>query len=74
MKIEEKFNRKHAKLVEVQFPSILTGGGLAEGIKLTFDRTVNDPDPSRISMHMTPDEALLLAQLLISAARSRLSA
>ena len=70
MKIEEKFNKRDAKLIEVQPPSVKTGMGLALGIRLEFFTLPGDADMRTLKMHLTPDEALLMAELLISGARN----
>lgn len=72
MKIEEKFNKRAPNLVTVQMPSVHAGPQYAEGIKLTFYRDASDPDRSTIAMHLTPYEALQMAEDLINAARRRL--
>jgi len=69
MKIEEKFNKRDAKLIEVQSPSVTTGRHLALGISLAFHTLPGSDDPRALRMHLTPDEALHLAELLISAVR-----
>lgn len=70
MKIEEKFNKRTAGLVEVQPPSVFTGSvNSALGIRLMFFRVPGSDDQSTLSMHMTPAEALQFAETLVSAAR-----
>lgn len=70
MKIEKNFNLRTAELVDVQMPTVSTKGDLALGIKLQFFRQPTDIEMSRLSMHMTPDEALELACQLIWASRT----
>lgn len=66
MRIEERFNKRAAELVEVQPPTIQTGVELALGIKLTFYQLPGDDNDGRtLAMHMTPREALTMAQRLI---------
>lgn len=69
MKIEEKFNKRSANLIEVQPPTVHTGAAYALGIRLTFYPVVSDPDRRTLAMHLTPDEALEMAEGLIAAAR-----
>lgn len=69
VKIEEKFNKRDAKLIAVQPASIHTGAQYALGIKLEFFTLPSDDDMRTLSMHMTPDEALEMAEGLIAAAR-----
>ena len=73
MKIEEKFNKRDAKLIEVQQPCVNSGARYALGIKVEFFTLQGSDDPRTLSMHLTPAEALQLAEELISAARCRLS-
>lgn len=71
MKIEEKFNVRAATPVTVQMPSTHVGFNHSnEGVKLVFDRIPEDPERSRIAMHLTPRECLRLAHLLQCAAMS----
>jgi hypothetical protein len=69
VKVEEKFNRRDAKLIEVQMPSINTGPQCALGIRAEFFTMPEDEDRRTLSVHLSPDEALELAEGLISAAR-----
>lgn len=73
MKIEEKFNKRSAKLIDVQTPLVVhAGGGMALGIKLTAtpERDAGSiGSGEQLCIHMTPAEALELAQQLINAAR-----
>lgn len=73
MKIEEKFNKRAANLIEVQPPSIKANPHLALGIKATFYRLPGE-EASTIAMHLTPDEALAMAVALTEAARKLLRA
>lgn len=70
MKIEEKFNKRHADLIEVQSPSFQYGRHLSHGIKVQFSVAPWGEDFRTISMHLTPDEALRMAEGLIAAARN----
>lgn len=72
MKIEEKFNKRTADLIEVQPPAINAGPGYSLGIKLEFFTMPGNDDRRTLSMHMTPAEALEMAEGLISAARRRM--
>ncbi len=69
MLIEEKFNNRSAKIIEVQPPSITVGPHLSLGIKMQFFRLPSDDDRSTISMHLTPDEALQMIAMLCSGIR-----
>lgn len=69
MKIEEKFNKRTAELIEVQPASIHAGPTHALGIKLEFFTLPGNADMRTISMYLTPDEALEMAGGLIAAAR-----
>lgn len=71
MKIEEKFNKRSADLVTVQTPTVQSSSGFALGIRLQFFPEARD-DQRMLSMHLTPAEALDLADYLIGAARERL--
>lgn len=72
MKIEEKFNKRSADLIAVQQPSISVGTAFALDIKLKFFTAPGVDDLRTLSMHMTPYEALQLAESLINAARRSL--
>jgi hypothetical protein len=68
MKIEEKFNKRSAELLEVQKPVIHVGPNHSdEGIKVTFYQ-MSGEDGRTLAQHMKPDEALEYAQSLIAAA------
>ena len=70
MRIEEKFNRRSAELIEVQQPTAHVGPNYSElGIKLTFFTVPGNDDHRTIAMHLTVDDALQLAQELIASAR-----
>lgn len=70
MKIEEKFNRRSADLIEVQHPTAHVGSNDADlGIKLIFATMPGNDDLRTIAMHLTVDDALQLAQELIASAR-----
>jgi hypothetical protein len=70
MKIEEKFNKRSADLVEVQMPSVRLRPDQAHlGIKLEFFTIPGADDARTLSMHLTPDEALEMMGLLIDAVR-----
>jgi hypothetical protein len=72
MRIEEKFNLKSAKLIECQSTAaVYSGPGSALGIKVQFFPTDYD-DGRKISLHLTPREAMALAKELIGAAINRL--
>ncbi|WP_338924416.1 hypothetical protein V0M98_32905 (plasmid) [Pseudomonas silesiensis] len=69
MKAEEKFNRKTANLLECQQPIVDSGGGLALGVRVRVFM-VPGPDCKTLSLHLTPDEALRMAEDLVREARS----
>jgi hypothetical protein len=70
MKIEEKFNKRSADLVEVQLPSVHLSPFEAElGIKLKFFTLRGSDDLRTLAMHMTPDEGLEMVALLVDALR-----
>lgn len=68
MKIEERFNVKTAKLVEVQPPSVSFGHHLGPDVKLQFFPICYSDDRRNLHMHLSPSEALQLAADLIRAA------
>lgn len=72
MKIEEKFNKRSAELIDVQSPSIQYGNHFDLGIRLQFFTLPGVDDFRTLSMHMTPSEALILAKELIEAAHKML--
>jgi hypothetical protein len=72
MKIDEKFNKRGANLIEVQTPSVRGGPQYALGLVAEFFRLPGDADHSTIKLHMTPGEALHFAEELIKAARFEL--
>lgn len=69
MRAEEKFNRKSANLLECQQPIVDSGGGMALGVRVRVFM-VPGPEAKNISLHLTPDEALRLAEDLIREARN----
>jgi hypothetical protein len=69
MKIEEKFNKRSADLVKV-VPVFFSGPQYAEGIKIEFSPSGNELfDPRVLRLHLTPEEALDMAEQLIASAR-----
>ncbi|WP_274644033.1 hypothetical protein [Pseudomonas serbica] len=72
MKAEEKFNRKTAALLECQQPVVDSGGGLALGVRV---RVFELPgrEAKTLSLHLTPDEALRLAEDLVREARNHIA-
>lgn len=73
MRIEEKFNKRDAKLIECQPPFVHSGSQYALGIVVKFFTNPDDADDRNLSMHLTPHEALKFAEDLLSAARCRLT-
>ena len=62
MRVDEKFNLQSAKLVNCAQPVVESGIGLALGLKIRL--TAND-DGRGLSIHLTPEEALKLADDLV---------
>jgi len=70
MRVEEKFNLRSARLLEVQMPHVKSGPSLALGIKVTFFQKNDDAevyDGRTLAVHMTRDEAIEFAKELLSA-------
>lgn len=72
MRVEEKFNKRAADLVECQQPHVTSGACFTLGIKLECV-PVDYTDGRTLSIHLTPDEALSLARELIAAAQRRIA-
>lgn len=72
MRVEERFNRRSAELIEAQQP--LVDSGFALGVRARFFTMPGSDDGRTLSVHMTPDEALAFARDLIEAARRRIKA
>jgi len=70
MKIDEKFNKRSANLVETQPPSVRSGPHYSLGIVAEFFRLPGDDDRSTLKLHMTKDEALFFAEMLVKHARN----
>lgn len=71
MRIEEKFNKRSANLVEVVPPAVRAGPQHELGVCATF-YSVHDSGKGQITMHLTPLEALAFAGQLIEAATRQL--
>lgn len=71
MKIQEKFNLKSAKLIEVMSPTIHTGPHYELGMQIRFYQPSDQQDRREIVLYMTPDEALDFGLALIDTARRR---
>ena len=69
MRIDEKFNKREAKLVSGS-ASVISGRAFALGVRILFKEDTGDA--RALACHMTPVEALKLAEELIGAARARL--
>ena len=69
MRVDEKFNKKSATLLECQQPQVNSGGGLALGMQIQLFMQPGS-DNRTLSIHLTPDEALKLAEDLVREARS----
>jgi len=75
MKVEEKFNRRAAPLIDCQPAVVDAGAGLALGVRVRIypgNESGGVMDGRTLSMHLTPDEALEFAQNLVAAARERI--
>jgi hypothetical protein len=72
VKIDEKFNKRTANLIEVQPPSVRVGPQYALGIVAEFYTLPGDPDQRTLKIHLTPAEALHLSEQLLAAARRAL--
>lgn len=70
MKIEEKFNKRSAELIEVQQPLVDEGPHFALGIRVRNVQP-SGADGRILCMHLTPDEAMGFARDLIEAVRRR---
>lgn len=68
MKIEEKFNKRGAALVEVATPIMHSGPQYAEGVCVTFGEAYEAGDRD-LHLHMTPAEAMDFAIELLRVAR-----
>ncbi len=73
MRIEEKFNLRASKLLEVQQPIVDAKHGDALGVRVRIFQALAANDGRALAAHMTPHEALLLAEHLIAAAREKLA-
>lgn len=62
MRVDEKFNLKSARLVNCEQPVVESGGGLALGMKI---RITHAADGRGLNIHLTPEQALKLADDLV---------
>lgn len=67
MKIDEKFNKREAKLITLQATTVHGGPQYAEGICVTFAEKIG-PGCRDLRLHMTPAEAMKFAQDLMATA------
>lgn len=77
MRVEEKFNKRMAPLIEVQTPQVDSGIGLELGVRVRLYPLVDGSsvnDCRTLTMHLTPLEALEFAQRLIAASHNHLAA
>jgi len=65
MRVDEKFNLKSARLVECDQPVVESGVGLALGLRI---RLTDRADGRGLNIHLTPEQALKLANDLIQEA------
>lgn len=74
MRVDEKFNKRTAALIEVQQPVVDSKLDTFLGVRVRLF-TCNEKhsgDGRELRMHMTPEEALRFAESLLAAARERL--
>lgn len=74
MKVEEKFNSRSAKLIDVQYPSIRSGPRYECGMVVEFFTKPGDDNPRSLTVHLTPGDALAMAVDLIAHARMMVNA
>jgi hypothetical protein len=75
VKVEEKFNKRAAALIEVQAPLVDDGPGFTLGVRVRLhpgNESGGCLDGRMLSMYLTPLEALEFAESLIGAARNRI--
>ncbi|OHV78270.1 hypothetical protein [Rhizobium sp. LCM 4573] len=73
MRVEERFNKKSAPLLECVQPHVVHRRGFALGIKVEFYQAGDNCDGRTLSVHLTPQEALKMAEDLIAQSRRALS-
>lgn len=71
MRVDEKFNRRTANLVDAQSPVVDAQYGNALGVRVRIFEA-HGGEARHLNMHLTPDEALTFARHLIEAAQRRL--
>ncbi|WP_313453438.1 hypothetical protein [Stutzerimonas nitrititolerans] len=69
-KVEEKFNKRGANLVEVLPPEV---NAIAYSLGVRVQFLAGGDDHRTLIMHLDPDEALRLAEQLIASARRRIA-
>lgn len=71
MKVEEKFNKKSAALLECQPPEVQGGPGTLLGVQVRL-YTLPGPESRSLTLNLNPVESLKLAEDLIREARRAL--
>ena len=69
MQVQEKFNSRSAKLIEVHPPHVSSNPTWASPVKVRFFNKDTESH-KEIHMQMTPDEAINFASRLITAAQN----
>lgn len=62
MRADEKFKKQSAKLVSCQQPVVQSSTSLALGMSITIYPAVESVDDRNFAIHLTPQEALQLAE------------
>jgi len=70
MKVDEKFNKRAAKLVDVNAVMVRASPSSPEGVEMEFFEKHGDQRDLRV--HLTPKEAIDLAMELLSKAHQKL--
>ncbi|WKV22051.1 hypothetical protein Phage2-1_00050 [Achromobacter phage 2-1] len=70
MKADEKFNKRAAKLVDIQYAAVYDRSDLSEGMAIGFGE--NGGDERDLRIHLTPQEAIKLAMELLEKAHRKL--
>jgi hypothetical protein len=65
MRVDEKFKKQSAKLISCQQPVVRGSVSLALGMSITIHPAVETVDDRNFTIHLTPQEALQLAEDLV---------
>lgn len=68
MRMDQKFNKRTAQLIEIQNPHVKSDGIFALGMAVSF-YSLPGEETGTLNLHLTPLEALAFAENLISCAR-----